>query len=135
MNIIRKQVHGEPRSKASMASSQLYSPQLYQPPTALTNGAPLTCVNNGGTGKCQQSSGGDGYMTEADGNHTFMFSFGPLSSLDRIKHGQAGTDATDLSLCDIGTRDALPGCQSELVKKYFGRHFAHLQVRMEVVLP
>src|SRR6184192_1762819 len=30
-------------------------------------------------------------MTEADGNQTFMFSFGPLSGLDLIKHGQPGT--------------------------------------------
>jgi hypothetical protein len=70
-------------------------PTLYTPPTALTNGVPLTYVNNGGTVKCQQISGGDGYMTEADGNQTFMFSFGPLSGLDKIKNGQAGTDYTD----------------------------------------
>jgi hypothetical protein len=181
MNTIRTQVHGEPRSKPSRVSWQLYgthacalilalftlpagaqnltvqcptstpwhptattsaqgeptgtAPQLYQPPIALRNGAPLTYVNNGGTGKCQQISGGDGYMTEADGNHTFMFSFGPFSGLDKIKRGKAASDATDFSLSDIGTRDALPGCQSELVKKYFGRHFAHLQVPMEVVRP
>jgi FtsP/CotA-like multicopper oxidase with cupredoxin domain len=30
-------------------------------------------------------------MTEADGNQTFMFSFGPLSGLDLIKNGQPGT--------------------------------------------
>jgi len=30
-------------------------------------------------------------MTEADGNQTFMFSFGPLSGLDNIKNGQPGT--------------------------------------------
>jgi hypothetical protein len=111
------------------------APKLYRPQAALTNGVPLTYINNGGTGKCQQISGGDGYMTEADGNETFMFSFGPLSGLDKIKHGQAGTDATDLSLSDIGTRDALPGCQSELVKKHFGRRIARRQVRKEVVLP
>ena len=146
MNGIRTQVRGE-RSKASMVSWQLYgtrafalilalftlpagaqnfmvqrstsrlwhptattslpseptytAPQLYQPPIALTNGVPLAYVNNGGTAKCQQMSGGEGYMTEADGNQTFMFSFAPLSGLDKIKHG----------------------------------HFAHLQVRKEVVLP
>jgi len=48
-------------------------------------------LNNGGQIKCQQISGGDGYMTEADGNQTFMFSFGPLSGMDSIKHGQPGT--------------------------------------------
>ncbi len=50
---------------------------------------PSTNVN--GAIKCQQVSGGDGYMTEADGNQTFMFAFGPLSGLDLIKNGQPGT--------------------------------------------
>jgi len=36
----------------------------------------LTFTDNGGAIKCQQISGGDGYMTEADGNQTYMFSFG-----------------------------------------------------------
>ena len=52
---------------------------------------PLTIISHGGAIKCQQISGGDGMMTEADGNQTFMFSFGPLSGLDNIKHGQPGT--------------------------------------------
>jgi len=51
----------------------------------------LTLVDNGGAVKCQQISGGDGYMTEADGNQTFMFSFGPLSGLNAIENGQPGT--------------------------------------------
>jgi hypothetical protein len=37
--------------------------------------------------KCQQISGGDGYMTTADGHQTFMFSFGPLSGLETIAYG------------------------------------------------
>jgi Multicopper oxidase len=52
-------------------------------------------ISNGGAIKCQQISGGDGLMTEADGNQTFMFSFGPLSGLDKILNGQAGTDFPD----------------------------------------
>jgi FtsP/CotA-like multicopper oxidase with cupredoxin domain len=48
-------------------------------------------MGNGGQIKCQEISGGDGYMTEADGNQTFMFSFGPLSGLDNIKNGKPGT--------------------------------------------
>ncbi len=48
-------------------------------------------VLNGGQIKCMEISGGDGYMTEADGNQTFMFSFGPLAGLDNIKHGLPGT--------------------------------------------
>jgi FtsP/CotA-like multicopper oxidase with cupredoxin domain len=42
--------------------------------------------------KCQQVSGGDGYSTMANGVQTFMFSFGPLSGLEKIAAGQAGTD-------------------------------------------
>jgi hypothetical protein len=49
---------------------------------------PLT-VN--GAIKCQQISGGDGFMTEADGTQTFMFSFGPLSGLADIAAGLPST--------------------------------------------
>src|SRR3974390_2827273 len=38
---------------------------------------PASAVN--GAIKCQQISGGDGYMTEGDGTQTFTFSFRPLS--------------------------------------------------------
>jgi FtsP/CotA-like multicopper oxidase with cupredoxin domain len=48
-------------------------------------------ISNAGVIKCQEISGGDGYMTEADGNQTFMFAFGPLSGLDNIKNGLPGT--------------------------------------------
>src|SRR5437763_1898392 len=59
--------------------------------TETVGGVSLSYTLNGGAVKCQEISGGDGYMTEADGNQTFMFSFGPLSGLDLIKHGQPGT--------------------------------------------
>jgi len=52
----------------------------------------LTFSDSGGAIKCQQISGGDGMMTEADGNQTFMFSFGPLSGLGLIQNGQPGTE-------------------------------------------
>jgi hypothetical protein len=71
---------------------------LYTGPRSLSttsHGVPLTYISNGGGVKCQQISGGDGYMTEADGNQTFMFSFGPLSGLQKIANGQAGTDYPD----------------------------------------
>jgi hypothetical protein len=42
--------------------------------------------------KCQQISGGDGLMTEADGTQTFMFSFGPLSGLADIAAGLPGSE-------------------------------------------
>src|SRR5262249_43507271 len=66
----------------------------YNGPTKYTigaNGYQLPTGNINGAIKCQQISGGDGYMTEADGNQTFMFSFGPLSGLGAIAHGQPGT--------------------------------------------
>jgi hypothetical protein len=47
---------------------------------------PITGTVNGAI-KCQQISGGDGYMTEADGTQTFMFSFGPLSGLADVAAG------------------------------------------------
>jgi FtsP/CotA-like multicopper oxidase with cupredoxin domain len=66
----------------------------YQGPVATNEtvgGVPLTYTLNGGSIKCQEISGGDGYATMADGNQTFLFSFGPLSGLDLIKNGQPGT--------------------------------------------
>src|SRR5579863_7377499 len=51
---------------------------------------PVTGTVNGAI-KCQQISGGDGYMTEADGTQTFMFSFGPLSGLADVAAGRPST--------------------------------------------
>jgi FtsP/CotA-like multicopper oxidase with cupredoxin domain len=61
------------------------------PTGAHTFSSALTFTDNGGAIKCQQISGGDGMMTEADGNQTFMFSFGPLSGLAQIQNGLPGT--------------------------------------------
>jgi len=61
-------------------------------PQSTTFSPALTITDNGGAIKCQQISGGDGMMTEADGNQTFMYSFGPLSGLGQIRNGQPGTD-------------------------------------------
>src|SRR3981189_2579263 len=61
----------------------------YTGPTTLTtsaNGVSLKYTTNGGAVKCQHISGGDGYMTEADGNQTYLFAFGPLSGLDKIQN-------------------------------------------------
>ena len=41
--------------------------------------------------KCQQVSGGDGFATMGDGTQTYMFSFGPLSGLNKIVNGLPGT--------------------------------------------
>ena len=89
-----------PLHPSAIANPNLSSPlnetaePVYQGPVVTSEtvgGVPLTYTLNGGAVKCQQISGGDGYMTEADGNQTFMFAFGPLSGIDLIKHGQPGT--------------------------------------------
>jgi FtsP/CotA-like multicopper oxidase with cupredoxin domain len=41
--------------------------------------------------KCQQISGGDGFVTMADGTQTYLFAFGPLSGLADIVKGLPGT--------------------------------------------
>ncbi len=85
-----------PTAPSSAQGEPAYTgPTIYTPPSTLTNGVPLKYVSNGGAVKCQQISGGDGYMTEADGNQTYLFAFGPLSGLDKIQNGQAGTDYPD----------------------------------------
>jgi hypothetical protein len=61
------------------------------PTGAYTFSPALTFMDHGGAIKCQEISGGDGMMTEADGNQTFMFAFGPLSGLNSIQNGQPGT--------------------------------------------
>jgi FtsP/CotA-like multicopper oxidase with cupredoxin domain len=62
------------------------------PYAAATQGsATYPYISNGGAIKCQQVSGGDGYMTEADGNQTFLFGFGPLSGISLIQQGLPGT--------------------------------------------
>jgi hypothetical protein len=56
--------------------------------------------------KCQQISGGDGYMTEGDGTQTFMFSFGPLSGLADVAAGRPSTQFPYIF------NDAYPGSPS-----------------------
>ena len=64
-------------------------------PVAANNNAEPPYTGPGGVNgaiKCQQISGGDGYATMGDGTQTYMFSFGPLSGLEKIADGQPGTD-------------------------------------------
>src|SRR6201998_3444251 len=83
------------------AVTRLQGEPAYNGPTQFN--APAVGVPGGTTGdfvtpvpgtvngaiKCQQISGGDGYMTEADGTQTFMFSFGTLSGLADVAAGPA----------------------------------------------
>jgi hypothetical protein len=66
-------------------------------------GLGLKFTDHGGAIKCQQISGGDGMMTEADGNQTFMFAFGPLSGLSDVRNGKPSTQFASVynnSYCD-----------------------------------
>ncbi len=64
------------------------------PETTITHSTVATSANPvGGSIKCQQISGGDGYATMADGTQTYMFSFGPLSGISDIAKGQPGTQS------------------------------------------
>ena len=85
-----------PSAPTSTQGEPAYTgPFTVTPSAAATHGVAISYTSNGGAVKCQQISGGDGYMTEADGNQTFMFSFGPLSGLQKIASGQSGTDFPD----------------------------------------
>jgi FtsP/CotA-like multicopper oxidase with cupredoxin domain len=51
---------------------------------------PTPAMANAGI-KCQQISGGDGFVTMGDGTQTYLFGFGPLSGLVDIYNGLPGT--------------------------------------------
>ena len=70
--------------------------QFTRPTSGTQQWAVPTPATVNGAIKCQQVSGGDGYMTEADGTQTFMFSFGPLSGLAEIAAGHEGTEFPDV---------------------------------------
>ncbi|MFC5475519.1 multicopper oxidase domain-containing protein [Paraherbaspirillum soli] len=74
------------------ASAQSFRVQC--PPVTTLHPTPPTTDPNpaGGSVKCQQIAGGDGYATMADGTQTYMFSFGPLSGLVDIFNGLPGTE-------------------------------------------
>ena len=65
--------------------------QFTRPTTGSSQFVMPTAATVNGAIKCQQISGGDGYMTEADGTQTFMFSFGPLSGLADVAAGHPST--------------------------------------------
>src|SRR3974390_2567956 len=65
--------------------------QFTRPTTGSSQFVMPTATSVNGAIKCQQISGGDGYMTEADGTQTFMFAFGPLSGLADVAAGHPST--------------------------------------------
>jgi len=101
-----------PASAEAAYSGPITRTAATDPSGRYTYNPPLTFTDNGGAIKCQQVSGGDGMMTEADGNQTYMFSFGPLSGLQAIQNGQAGTQLPAVfnkSYCDPANANYLSG--------------------------
>ncbi len=101
-----------PASAEAAYSGPITRTAATDPSGHYTYNPPLTFTDNGGAIKCQQVSGGDGMMTEADGNQTYMFSFGPLSGLQAIQNGQAGTQLPAVfnkSYCDPANANYLSG--------------------------
>ena len=92
----------------------------YNGPTQFTNlaapGSPQTAAvipsAPNGAIKCQQISGGDGFMTEADGTQTFMFSFGPLSGLADVAAGLPSTQFPDVFNTPFNTKSNPVTCST-----------------------
>ena len=84
-------VNPAPDVSEARYNGPVYRTAAQDPTGAYTFSPALAFLDHGGAIKCQEISGGDGMMTEADGNQTFMFSFGPLSGLSAIVNGQPGT--------------------------------------------
>jgi len=85
-------VNPTPASSEAPYTGPVYRTVTKDPTGVYTYTPALTFLDHGGAIKCQEISGGDGMMTEADGNQTFMFSFGPLSGLGAIQNGLPGTE-------------------------------------------
>jgi len=90
----------------------------YNGPTQFTTGAngyvlPSSTTVNGAI-KCQQISGGDGFMTEADGTQTFMFSFGPLSGLADVAAGLPSTQFPNIFNTPYPTCTSGASCSTPL---------------------
>jgi hypothetical protein len=85
--------HPDPGNTGLNNSEPAYNgpTQFTLPTTGSAQFAVPTPTTVNGAIKCQQISGGDGYMTEADGTQTFMFSFGPLSGLADVAAGHPST--------------------------------------------
>ena len=68
-----------------------------------------TTMHPDGNGiKCQQVSGGDGYVTMGDGTQLYLFGFGPLSGLSDIYKGQPGTELQSVFNTAFGPETGSP---------------------------
>jgi hypothetical protein len=76
---------------------------------------PVQATVNGAI-KCQQISGGDGFMTEADGTQTFMFAFGPLSGLADVAAGRPSTQFPSVFNTPWSGCTSTTSCSSPLLR-------------------
>ncbi|MGA7178366.1 MAG: multicopper oxidase family protein [Thiobacillaceae bacterium] len=78
---------------AGAASFRVQCPQT----TKLHSSPPTTDPNPvGGSIKCQQISGGDGFATMGDGTQIYLFAFGPLSGIADLRNGLPGTEPASI---------------------------------------
>jgi Multicopper oxidase len=86
--------HPDPTNSGVNSAEPPYNgpTQFTRPTTGAAQWVVPTAGTVNGAIRCQQISGGDGYMTEGDGTQTFMFSFGPLSGLADIAAGKTGAE-------------------------------------------
>ena len=84
-------VNPTPASSEAPYTGPVLRTAAKDPSGAYTFSPALQFTDHGGAIKCQEISGGDGMMTEADGNQTYLFSFGPLSGMGAIVNGLPGT--------------------------------------------
>jgi FtsP/CotA-like multicopper oxidase with cupredoxin domain len=91
----------------AITSAQSFRVQC--PLTTTLHPTPATSDNPaGGSIKCQQISGGDGFATMGDGTQTYLFSFGPLSGLNAIASGLPGTQPASVFMTPFDP-NAAPG--------------------------
>jgi FtsP/CotA-like multicopper oxidase with cupredoxin domain len=74
------------------AQAQSFRVQCPKTTTSHPNGT----ATDGSRIKCQQISGGDGFVTMGDGAPVYLFGFGPLSGLGDIYNALPGTETSDV---------------------------------------
>src|SRR6266436_7218538 len=84
-------VNPAPASSEAPYTGPVLRTAAKDPSGAYTFSPALQFTDHGGAIKCQEISGGDGMMTEADGNQTYLFYFGQLSGMGAIVNGLPGT--------------------------------------------
>ena len=110
-------VMSTPGEPAYTGPTQFTTAPTTNPPAGTQGGfaVPVAGTVNGAI-KCQQISGGDGYMTEADGTQTFMFAFGPLSGLADVAAGHPATQYPDVFNVAYPSCTSSSSCSTPLLR-------------------